>query len=111
MALALVLVTGPGLMIRSVAALQVQPGVDSTERLTFRIALPPKYSRPAPRLAFLREMEDALRVIPGVSDVALTSRLPLTGSGPLTPSVPSFAAICCWSPSPSACTGRSACGG
>ena len=87
MALALVLLIGAGLMIRSFAALQqVRPGFDPNGVLTFRLALPlAKYPQQAPRLAFLRTMEEQLRAIPGVTAVGLTSQLPLTGSGPLTP--------------------------
>jgi putative ABC transport system permease protein len=33
----------------------------------------------------LRRMEEALRVLPGVTDVAFASQLPLTGTGPLSP--------------------------
>lgn len=87
MALALVLLIGAGLMIRSFAALQqVRPGFDPDGLLTFRIALPfSKYPRPESRVPFLRHMDQALRAIPGVTHVGLTSQLPLTGSGPLTP--------------------------
>jgi putative ABC transport system permease protein len=87
MALALVLLIGAGLMIRSFAALQsVRPGFDPAGLLTFRIALPPaKYPRPDQRAAFLKELERRLRGIGGVADVGLVSQLPLTGTGPLSP--------------------------
>jgi predicted permease len=87
MALALVLLIGAGLTIRSFAALQsVRPGFDPAGLLTFRIALPPaKYPRAEFRTALLKEMERRLRAIPGVVDVGLVSQLPLTGSGPLSP--------------------------
>jgi putative ABC transport system permease protein len=87
MALALVLLIGAGLMIRSFAALQrVRPGFDPSGLLTFRIALPPaRYPRPELRTALLAEMETRLRALPGVADVGLISQLPLTGSGPLSP--------------------------
>ncbi|MEN3336993.1 MAG: hypothetical protein V7647_669 [Acidobacteriota bacterium] len=87
MALALVLLIGAGLMIRSFTALQrVRPGFDPAGLLTFRIALPPaKYPRPELRTAFLTEMERRLRAVTGVVDVGLVSQLPLTGSGPLSP--------------------------
>jgi predicted permease len=87
MALALVLLIGAGLMVRSFWALQqVRPGFDPNGVLTFRIALPiAKYSNQQMRLALLRQMEDAIRAIPGVSEIGYTTQLPLTGSGPLSP--------------------------
>src|SRR5262245_12192820 len=87
MALALVLLIGAGLMIRSFAALQqVRPGFDPSGVLTFRMAMPPaKYPRADARLALIRQMDQRLRAIPGVTDVGFTTQLPLTGSGALTP--------------------------
>jgi putative ABC transport system permease protein len=87
MALALVLLIGAGLTIRSFAALQqVRPGFDPSRVLTFRIAMPPaKYPKAEQRLALLREMEARIRAIPGVTDIGLISQLPLTGSGALSP--------------------------
>jgi putative ABC transport system permease protein len=50
------------------------------------MALPPaKYANGPMRLALIRQTEEQLRAIPGVTDVAFTSQLPLTGSGPLSP--------------------------
>ncbi len=87
MALALVLLIGAGLMIRSFAALQeVRPGFDPAGVLTFRLAMPlAKYPRPDVRAGFLRQMEEQLRALPGVTEVGFTSQLPLTGSGSLSP--------------------------
>jgi putative ABC transport system permease protein len=87
MALALVLLIGAGLMVRSFVALQqVRPGFEPYGLHTFRTALPiVKYPNPAARQAFLRRMEEQLRAIPGVTNVAFTTQLPLTGSGPLSP--------------------------
>jgi len=87
LSLALVLLIGAGLMIRSFAALQqVRPGFDPSGVLTFRMAMPPaKYPRSDARLALIRQMDHRLRAIPGVTDVGFTSQLPLTGSGALTP--------------------------
>jgi predicted permease len=87
MALALVLLIGAGLMVRSFTALQqVRPGFDPSAALTFRLALPPaKYPNPNARRAALRELEERLRKLPGVTEVGLVSQLPLTGSGPLSP--------------------------
>jgi putative ABC transport system permease protein len=87
MALALVLLIGAGLMIRTFDALtEVKPGFDGSKVLTFRLALPfVKYREPTVRAATLRQLTEKLRAIPGVSSVALTSQLPLTGSGALSP--------------------------
>jgi putative ABC transport system permease protein len=87
MALALVLLIGAGLMIRSFVALQqVRPGFDPAGVLTFRLAMPlAKYPRPAERAAFLRQVAEQLRALPGVTEVGFASQLPLTGSGSLSP--------------------------
>jgi putative ABC transport system permease protein len=87
MALALVLLIGAGLMVRSFAALQqVRAGFDPSGVLTFRLAMPvAKYPTPDSRLAARRRIEDRLHELPGIADVAFISQLPLTGSGPLSP--------------------------
>ena len=87
MALALVLLIGAGLMIRSFSALQhVRPGFDASGVLTFRIALPvAKYANAQMRLALFRQMEDQIGAIPGVGAIGYTTQLPLTGSGALAP--------------------------
>src|SRR3954462_368128 len=87
MSLALVLLIGAGLMIRSFLALQqVRPGFDAAGVLTFRTALPiAKYNTPQARLAMLKQVEERVRAIPGVTEMAFVSQLPLTGSGPLSP--------------------------
>jgi putative ABC transport system permease protein len=86
-ALALVLLIGAGLMVRSFVRLhQVQPGFEHEHVLTFRAAVPfaPRPQLDA-RLAFLRELEARLRAIAGVTHVGFTPQLPLTGSGALQP--------------------------
>jgi predicted permease len=86
-ALALVLLIGAGLMMRSFVRLQqVKPGFEHERALTFRVALP-RAARPTPegRRAFIDDMERRLRAIPGVTTVGFTSQLPLTGSGSLQP--------------------------
>jgi predicted permease len=86
-ALALVLLIGAGLMMRSFVRLQqVKPGFDFERTLTFRVALP-RAARPTPeaRRAFVDDMERRLRAISGVTSVGFTSQLPLTGSGSLQP--------------------------
>ncbi len=85
-ALALVLLVGAGLLMRSFVRLQqVQPGFDHARVLTFRIALPFAGHPPDVRLAFIKETERRLRALPGVTDVGFTAQIPLTGSGPLRP--------------------------
>ncbi len=86
-ALALILLIGAGLMMRSFVRLQqIRPGFEPEQTLTFRVALP-RAVRPRPddRRAFVDEMERRLMALPGVTAVGLTSQLPLTGSGPLQP--------------------------
>jgi putative ABC transport system permease protein len=87
MALALVLLIGAGLMVRSFVALQqVRPGFDPQGVHTFRTAFPTvKYPNAPARLTFLRQMEEQLRAIPGVTHVGFTTQLPLTGSGAMFP--------------------------
>ena len=86
-ALALVLLVGAGLMMRSFVRLQqVQPGFEHERVLTFRTAMP-RAGRPTPeaRRAFVEEMKSRLEAISGVTSVGFTSQLPLTGSGALQP--------------------------
>jgi putative ABC transport system permease protein len=85
-ALALVLLVGAGLLMRSFVRLQqVRPGFDHARVLTLRVALPFFNRPPEVRLPFLDEVERRLRALPGVTHVAFTPQLPLTGSGPLAP--------------------------
>ena len=72
MALALILLAGAGLMIRSLAKLwRIDPGFDPHNVLTFYSSFPPLSSPPAIRAAW-RRMEDSLRTIPGVVAASLT---------------------------------------
>jgi putative ABC transport system permease protein len=86
-ALTLVLLIGAGLMVRSFAALQqVRPGFDAASVFSFRVSLPvARYSRFEMRAEFIKRLEEELRRLPGVTHVGLTSQLPLTGSGSLSP--------------------------
>ena len=82
-ALAFVLLTGAGLLIRSLDRLgRVDPGFESANVLTF--ALPVSHQRlpdPAGLNSFLREVRARLEALPGVTDVAVASALPLEGWG------------------------------
>ncbi|HSG49409.1 MAG TPA: ABC transporter permease [Longimicrobiales bacterium] len=78
MALALILVVGSGLLIRSFQALtEVDPGFDSDGLLTFELYLPPgTYPEPMDPVNFHRQLEEELRAIPGVTSVAAMEGLP-----------------------------------
>jgi putative ABC transport system permease protein len=78
-ALATVLVTGSGLMARSVWALRrVEPGFNKASALTFRLAFPPSvYSNANDVVRFVGRLLDDAGQIPGAHEVAAASRLPL----------------------------------
>ena len=77
-ALAVVLVVGAGLMLRSFASLQqVEPGFRPSGLLTFRLFLPAEtYPDGARRSAFFSQLHDRLRAVPGVTNVTAMSGLP-----------------------------------
>jgi putative ABC transport system permease protein len=81
MALALTLLTGAGLLVRSFARVaEVQPGFDAERLLTFNLALPAaKYDSVAKRVAFWNTLLDRLQSVPGVQGVGATSTLPFSG--------------------------------
>jgi len=80
-ALALVLVAGAGLMVRSFLRLQkVDPGFDPNNILTLRLTLPEaRYKEDSQTRAFFEQAEQHIRSLPGVTAVGSTSRLPLKG--------------------------------
>ncbi len=82
-ALAFVLLTGAGLLIRSFFVMQhVDTGFDSTNVLTAGLPIPNKrFPDPARLNAYLRQVVSNVEALPGVRDVALTSALPLEGWG------------------------------
>jgi putative ABC transport system permease protein len=77
-ALAVVLVIGSGLMLRSFAALQrVDPGFDAENILTFGLFLPPAtYPDAQSQTSFYDRLLSQLRTAPSVSAVAAMSGLP-----------------------------------
>jgi putative ABC transport system permease protein len=81
-ALALTLLVGAGLMIRSFARLVgVDPGFQPEKLLTFNLALPAtKYGNDTLRLAAIDRVTDAITAVPGVTSVGGTSVLPFGGS-------------------------------
>jgi predicted permease len=83
MALAVVLLVGAGLLIRSFVQLtRVDPGFRAEQALSFRVTLQgEKYRQDGPTRVRVAEFEERLRALPGVSTVAATSVLPLSGRG------------------------------
>ena len=82
-ALAVVLLVGAGLMLRSLQqVLNQDPGFDTTNLLTLGLALPEKsYSNGPEQKAFQHRLLTEIRALPGVKDVAAVSVVPLSGSG------------------------------
>ena len=80
-ALALVLLTGAGLMMRTLHELtQVETGFRSDHLVTTRFSLAgEQWTRPK-RVAFYNELQSRLRAVPGISDAAFTYSLPIDGS-------------------------------
>ncbi len=80
--LALVLLTGAGLLVKSFIQLQnVSPGFNPNNVLTAEISLPlEKYQRGQPVINFYTEAERRIKSIPGVQHAAFTVMLPLSGS-------------------------------
>src|SRR2546423_5257414 len=80
--LALVLLIGAGLLVKSFVRLQnVSPGFNPHNVLTAEISLPvEKYPRGLPVINFYAEAERRIKNIPGVQYAAFTVMLPLSGS-------------------------------
>ena len=79
MAMAMVLLIGAGLLLRSFAhLLDVKPGFNTENLLTMQVGLPnAAYQQPQKRIAFLQQLEASLRGAPGVASVGFVTRLPL----------------------------------
>jgi putative ABC transport system permease protein len=78
-ALAIVLLVGAGLLIRSFVKLfDVDPGYRAGNVLTARLQLPPRYSEQSRRVQFYEQTLQRLEALPGVEAVGATSHLPLT---------------------------------
>jgi putative ABC transport system permease protein len=84
-ALSFVLLVGSGLMFRSFLELQrIDPGFDSRNLLTFVLNGNNGATTPEARAAFVRQVEDRLRGIPGVQSVTGSRPFPLAGGfGPI----------------------------
>jgi putative ABC transport system permease protein len=82
-ALAVVLLVGAGLLIRSFQLLrQVQTGFSTENLLTMKMVLPmPKYGKPEARRAFYDEMLRRVGELPGIESAGMITFLPLSFSG------------------------------
>jgi predicted permease len=80
-ALAVLLLTGAGLLIRSFARLQhVDPGFQPDRALTFRLSLPDeRYDNAAKRVGFADALIARLRSSPGLASAAATTFAPMSG--------------------------------
>ncbi|MFI5336774.1 MAG: ABC transporter permease [Opitutales bacterium] len=81
-ALAVMLLSTAGLLVRSFERLQQeQPGFSPRGVITARLTLPAaKYDQPEKRVAFAHAALDRLRALPGVRTAGLTTDLPFSGS-------------------------------
>ncbi len=83
-ALSVILLVGAGLLLRSFERLlRVDPGVDPSQALSFRISLPTggRYATDASVAGFFTTVVDRLRTIPGVRAAGASVRLALEGRG------------------------------
>ena len=80
-ALALILLTGAGLMIRTLGRLTgVDPGFRPDHVLTLRLVLPAGYEDPAKRVAIANQLVERTRALPGVVNAGVSLSLPIDGS-------------------------------
>jgi predicted permease len=79
---ALMLLVGAGLLLRSFARLQsVSPGFDPTHLATMSVTLPPtKYKEEAARINFFAAARQKIAALPGVVSVGATSTIPFGGN-------------------------------
>jgi putative ABC transport system permease protein len=79
-ALAILLLVGAGLLIRSFAnLLEVNPGYTPDNLLTMRVSLPAlRYDQTTQRVNFYREVLERTKSLPGVTEVGAINHLPLT---------------------------------
>jgi putative ABC transport system permease protein len=83
--LALVLLAGSGLLLRSLAKLlATDPGFDGRNVLTFRAAFAPGEIKYDSMPGFYAQLFDRIRAVPGVSDAAINNCAPLSGGCNLT---------------------------
>jgi putative ABC transport system permease protein len=83
MALALVLLIGAGLLLRSFQTLtRVDPGFDPQNLMVVNLPLSPqKYGASPKRTALVEQIVERVRMLPGVQGAAITTALPMAGAG------------------------------
>jgi len=80
-ALALTLLIGAGLMLRSFLRLMsIDPGINTRNALTMEINLPPSKYQPPQRAAFFQQLLERLRALPGARSAGAGYPLPLSGT-------------------------------
>ena len=81
-AVACVLLSGASLLLTSFwHVLQVDPGFNPENVLSMSVSLPPaRYKENTPRIAFVENVLDRLRALPGTTSVAAGNSVPLSGS-------------------------------
>jgi putative ABC transport system permease protein len=81
-AVAVVLVTSAGLLMKSFGKLmQVNPGFDSSQVMTFTMTLPQgRYPQPPQQAEFYRRLVESVQSLPGVQSAGVSSFLPLAGA-------------------------------
>jgi putative ABC transport system permease protein len=78
--LAVMLLVGAGLLLRSFWTMQaVSPGFSAERVLTMQLSLPFTYERDALQFAFQQRMLERVRALPGVLSAGFTSFLPIAG--------------------------------
>jgi putative ABC transport system permease protein len=86
-ALALILLAGSGLLLKSFANLRnVELGFNPDRLLTMSLRLPPNgYKEPAQRVSYFQQTLDNLQHVPGVEAAGICFSLPMTGDGATDP--------------------------
>lgn len=82
-ALAVVMLSGAGLLVRSLRSLQqIDIGFDATNILTARLNLPPlNYTEDAKAVGFVQQLEERVRGISGVLSAGIMGWTPVVGGG------------------------------
>ncbi len=81
-ALALLMTTGAGLVVRSFFQVRdVNPGFDSHGILTAQVGLNRSYDTSTKVQAFMSQLETRSRAIPGVTNAAIATSIPFMGTG------------------------------